>query len=349
MQRIILRFVALLLMLGGTAHAGYFPTTGNYATVVNTSGVAPTITCSATTANSGTHQSRDLVWQVLTAPTTYTTPAAAAGCLDGDIIEAYFVQANNQAFQVNLAAGAGTGTVSPGLYAVPTSNASGQGFFLHFALQYHSSPPQWALIEQETNPATPLRTTQGGTGADLHLAASGTYPKSNGANPAVYAPSSLAAAGVGACGGSQWVRANNADAVPTCTQPNYTDIAGSPSLVGANFGLGFDIDGAVTASQYRVFTSNVALHIPTNYTTPTTVCTCQVAPTTNQTYTITANNVAQGSLTITTTCGPTASGSNVILPTNAAYTVNPGEPLKVQAPASSVSGQGIACTIAYTM
>jgi hypothetical protein len=40
-------------------------------------------------------------------------------------------------------------------------------------------------------------TTQGGTGANLSAAGAGTYPKSNGATPAVYAASTLAASGVG--------------------------------------------------------------------------------------------------------------------------------------------------------
>jgi len=40
-------------------------------------------------------------------------------------------------------------------------------------------------------------TTQGGTGANLSGAGAGTYPKSNGATPAVYGASTLAASGVG--------------------------------------------------------------------------------------------------------------------------------------------------------
>jgi len=48
---------------------------------------------------------------------------------------------------------------------------------------------------QLTGPA--LGTTYGGLGASLAAAGAGTYPKSNGATPAVYAASTLAASGVG--------------------------------------------------------------------------------------------------------------------------------------------------------
>jgi len=62
----------------------------------------------------------------------------------------------------------------------------------------------------------PVTAAQGGTGSDLSAAGAGKYPKSNGATPAVFAASTLAASGVGACK-NQAVTALNGDAAPTCT------------------------------------------------------------------------------------------------------------------------------------
>src|SRR5207253_1746303 len=59
--------------------------------------------------------------------------------------------------------------------------------------------------------------------ARLGLGASGLYPRSNGTD-LVY--SSLAAGGVGFCGGNQWVNSLNADAAPTCAQPAFSNLSG---------------------------------------------------------------------------------------------------------------------------
>jgi hypothetical protein len=127
--------------------------TNTYATIANSSGTSVTAVCSAT---SGSNPSRDMIWQVLTGATAYNTPALASGCIEGDIIEAYFIQGDNQGYQVTPAAGAGTTLVQPGIYAVPTSNGTGQGLFLHLAYQYHSNTKQWELLGQSTNPITPI-------------------------------------------------------------------------------------------------------------------------------------------------------------------------------------------------
>lgn len=171
----------------------------SYATVVNTAGTSISPTCSAT---SGTHPSRDLVWQVLTGATTYTTPAAASNCLDGDVIEGVFYQADNSAnaFQVGLAAGSGvTNAVPCGLYATPSGTGSNTGYYIHFALEYSAAKTQWKLIGQDTSPYTAVQVCEGGSGATTLTAhgplvgegtspvvatasgSSGQYYRSNGA------------------------------------------------------------------------------------------------------------------------------------------------------------------------
>lgn len=60
-----------------------------------------------------------------------------------------------------------------------------------------------------------------------HSSATGGYFKWNGTD---IVASTLAASGTGACSASNWVNTNNADAAPTCSQPNFTDLAGSIAL-----------------------------------------------------------------------------------------------------------------------
>lgn len=63
-----------------------------------------------------------------------------------------------------------------------------------------------------------------------------TYPKWNSSGDVL--ASTLAASGVGTCAANQFETADNADAVPTCTQPAFTNISGSvaagqmPALTG---------------------------------------------------------------------------------------------------------------------
>jgi hypothetical protein len=57
-----------------------------------------------------------------------------------------------------------------------------------------------------------------------HSSATGGYFKWNGTD---IVASTGAAAGTGSCSASNWVNTENADAAPTCSQPNFTDLAGS--------------------------------------------------------------------------------------------------------------------------
>jgi hypothetical protein len=149
---------------GGLAAGG-----SNYATAVNSSGTSVTATCSATT---GTHPSSDLVWQVLTANTTYTTPASTSNCLEGDTIVGHFIQADNQAYQVTPAAGAGTTLAQPTIPATPTSTGTGQGYFLDVAYRYHASLAKWELVYVSTNPLSPIPSQQLGGSLDIYGSAS---------------------------------------------------------------------------------------------------------------------------------------------------------------------------------
>jgi len=84
-----------------------------------------------------------------------------------------------------------------------------------------------------THLAAPLPGAQGGLGANLSTAASGTYPKANGSG--VYAASTLAASGTGTCpAGSGPVGTLNGDAAPTCRVLTSTDIDSTVARVIAS-------------------------------------------------------------------------------------------------------------------
>src|SRR5271157_1684663 len=72
---------------------------------------------------------------------------------------------------------------------------------------------------------------QGGTGADLSGAASGRYPKANGAG--AFATSTGAAAGTGSCT-NQVVTAENGDAAPTCTTITSAYVSNTIALTGTD-------------------------------------------------------------------------------------------------------------------
>ena len=147
-----------------------------YATVVNTNAVSITPTC---TSRSGSHPSRDVIWQVLSGATTYTTPAASVGCAEGDVIEAFFIQADNGSNQVTVADGAGT-THTGTLFAVPPSTGAGQGRYLWVEFTYHANIAQWSMGGQTTNPATPVPVAQGGTQCGTPTTFSGLPAKVQG-------------------------------------------------------------------------------------------------------------------------------------------------------------------------
>jgi hypothetical protein len=78
----------------------------------------------------------------------------------------------------------------------------------------------------------------------LAIGTTGLYPKSNGTD---IVNSTMAASGVGACGANTWASTLNGDAVPTCTQPAFTNLSGSIS-VGQSQSLSGDVTGAVNAT-----------------------------------------------------------------------------------------------------
>jgi hypothetical protein len=101
----------------------------------------------------------------------------------------------------------------------PLGDGGGGGGNHNFLSATHSdtvasSPVRGGLVVANVTPAW----------AQLALGGSGLYPKSNGSD-LVY--STLAAAGVGACGASTWVSTLNGDAAPTCTQPAFSSLSGS--------------------------------------------------------------------------------------------------------------------------
>jgi len=65
------------------------------------------------------------------------------------------------------------------------------------------------------------------------LGTTGRHLRGNGTNLVL---SATAAAGVGTCAASQWADVLNDDAVPTCTQPGFSDLSGSALLAQLPFG-----------------------------------------------------------------------------------------------------------------
>jgi len=111
-------------------------------------------------------------------------------------------------------------------------------------------------------------TTQGGTGANLSGAGAGTYPKSNGATPAVYGASTLAASGVGtpiACT-NQFVTgftlAGDAAPTSTCTSIVAGDLGTTLTPQFARVGAGQAADAtAPVAGTIDSATTNTILDV----------------------------------------------------------------------------------------
>lgn len=328
----------LLVLLGGIASAQSFKVPDqralrfnkagggsggpSYATVVNTSGTSITATCTAT---SGTHPSRDLVWQVLTGATTYTTPGASANCIDDDIIEAYFYQANNSnnAYQVGLAAGSGVTNVTPGLYATPSGTGSNSGYYIHFAFQYHATNTQWAMLGQDTNPYTAVSVPEGGT-ADTTLTAHGVLLGEG--------TSAVATTGPNATTGTL-LTANGASSDPTFQAKPYD--------------LGYSVSGTPSSQQKFPFICTRTLHFPASlagsYPDANTQASCGTNPSTNpDIYLLNLNGSLECTLTLSTSCVLT------VTTCTSAWTCSAGNTLTLVAPGATnaPTGVNVAITLA---
>ena len=131
-----------------------------------------------------------------------------------------------QTYQVRRATNIDTGPTLPATCTVSRvfgKTGTAAGFY------YCVATNTWKLVLGSSGL---IATAQGGTGADLSAAGAGKYPKSNGATPAVFAASTLAASGIGECGANTWASTLNADAAPTCTQPAFSNVSGAAAAVG---------------------------------------------------------------------------------------------------------------------
>lgn len=116
----------------------------------------------------------------------------------------------------------------------------------------------------------------------------------------------------------------------------------SPSVTGLAFGLGFDFMGVPTASQVAAFTTPYTMHVPANYGTPQSYCTCGTNPTSNTLFAVKCNGVSEGSFTLSSSCVLT-------LPTNSAFSCTAGQRIEMDAPASpDATAADIACTVSFT-
>lgn len=159
-MRLVLRYIFFVLFLVASADAaiiGPGPSAQPYSTVLNGSGTSISATCTSKTGS--THPSRDMIKVTLSGATQYATPSTASGCIEGDLIDGFFIQADNQNYQVSITDGAGTNHTGT-LLTVPTSTGTNQGYFLHFTFQYHASLAQWELVDQKTNPPAPYANTE---------------------------------------------------------------------------------------------------------------------------------------------------------------------------------------------
>jgi hypothetical protein len=84
----------------------------------------------------------------------------------------------------------------------------------------------------------------------LALATAGKYLKSDGTD-LVY--STGAASGTGACAANSWASTLNADAVPNCTQPAFSNLSGSAT--NAQLPAAFDISGKTSTAPVKAGTS----------------------------------------------------------------------------------------------
>lgn len=138
-------------------------------------GTTPTLTCTNTT---GTTYSTDVFTETLTGNTTYTLPAAAAGCNVSDRIELLIEQATSGTYTVDVASGTGNyldipsgglpdspscPSASTDLYSNCYSGSfltmpKGTGSTLHQTWIYNSTlaTPTWELVMQETLPPEQL-------------------------------------------------------------------------------------------------------------------------------------------------------------------------------------------------
>ena len=93
---------------------------------------------------------------------------------------------------------------------------------------------------------------------ELVLGGVNLYLKSDGTD-LIY--STLAASGVGSCGANQFETANNADAVPTCVQPNFTNLSGSATLAQLPFSAANQVLGTnagASAIEHKTLATGTA-------------------------------------------------------------------------------------------
>lgn len=229
---------------GGLISVGGSPITsaGTLAlTVAGTSGGVPYFSGAATWASSGAMAAGQFMLGGGAGSAPTTSFSIVPGTNGGSGI-------NNGSFTHTLSGNVVyTGSFNP-TFAVPSSSTwtfpSGGG---SLALLGSTMTGLWN--------GTVIGSTYGGFGSALNAAASNTYPKSNGATPAVFSASTLAAGGIGACT-NQVVTTINADAAPTCTTVTSAYTTGLATIASTNTFTGRqDAGGAASTAPAKVGTS----------------------------------------------------------------------------------------------
>ncbi len=191
---------------------------------------------------------------------------------------------------------------------------------------------------QFTYPLAKTLNTLTAPDAGTRTATSGRYFKGDGTN---WNTSSGSASGTGACGASTWASTLNSDAAPTCTQPNYTDIAGTQPV-----DLLFGISGTPTASQILPSACTRTLTFPADFTAAngaaTSVASCGTNPSETDDYLVKVAGTQIGDVSLSTSCVATLTTVSHV-----AKTCTATQRIEVDAPAT-VSGANIAIVISGT-
>lgn len=128
-------------------------------------GTTLTATCTNT---AGSLTSSDVFTGTAQGNTTVTLPAASIGCLDYDVVDLRFTQANGHSYTLTVNAGTGTAVeiLSNGGALISAPAASDTTVVLHQIWVYNkvAATPQWELVTQETNPVSATQTTSLGVG-----------------------------------------------------------------------------------------------------------------------------------------------------------------------------------------
>jgi hypothetical protein len=94
-----------------------------------------------------------------------------------------------------------------------------------------------------------------------------TYPKWNASGDVI--ASTLAASGIGSCGANQFETTDNADAAPTCAQPAYSGITGTPA-VPTGTGYSHVTSGALDSAS-KLVNLTASTDVAANQGTTTTI------------------------------------------------------------------------------